>query len=327
MSQQSQQPQKLRQPQQPQLSKQLQRRRRPQPPGLICPRCHMSFATLEARANDIEEPLDHNVCYLCLQVDIQEDFETFTELQDHLEKIHHYCEPCEWHCTSRQALRAHNISMHNMCAICEEYFQNVHELNGHTVAVHRPHMANCPLCSGSFTAYASVFNHLESDNCPYGATLQDIHNLATQYYQVRGIQMPNPFACRECPRSFNRLSDLMQHIDTRSCPANYFTNSESVGPMVTYIRNNLRDAVDAWRPLLPPPPAAQQEQQNAANAPAQPTQPVEAARPGAGGDQPTGTDQSNGTNQLEPLVNQMETTNPTEPLNRIETSNPDSQFL
>lgn len=127
MFQQSQQLQQLRQPQQPQWPRQLQQRQLPQPPGLNCPRRYVSFATLKAHADHIEESLDHNVCYLCPQ---KRDFETFTELQDHLENIHHYCEPCKWHCTSRQALRAHNISMHNMCAICEEYFQNVHELNG-----------------------------------------------------------------------------------------------------------------------------------------------------------------------------------------------------
>ncbi|KAL2217072.1 hypothetical protein M432DRAFT_582305 [Thermoascus aurantiacus ATCC 26904] len=293
-----------------------QRPQQPQQNQLSCRRCNLVFPTWEARRRHIRESINHNVCYLCHS--IVRDFETFNALQDHLDSFHFYCEPCDFFAPSVQGLMQHNLSVHNMCGVCREYFRNIHELNGHTVAVHRPHSANCLLCSRTFTALASVFNHLESGNCPQRATVQDIENLTREFYQSRGVPTYKLFACRECPRSFGRLSDLMQHIDTRACPATYWRGTASVGNLVEYLRRNLRRAVDVrlaaeqqqeqqqeQQPNQQPEQQPEQQQQQAENAPAQLTTTTTTTQPEAGdnnqqpneANQPNEDPQPNGAHQ------------------------------
>ncbi|KAJ9301307.1 hypothetical protein DTO271G3_1442 [Paecilomyces variotii] len=221
---------------------------RSQPSGFPCRRCHLLFPSADAINRHFNESIDHNICHLCTQ--IRKDFETFSQLQDHLENDHLYCEVCNWFAPSKTGLIQHNISRHYMCSICNRYFVNIHELNGHAISTHRPRSALCILCNRDFPTLSSTFSHIESGKCTEGVTRDDVRTLTVEFLNSNRIAFTNPFDCRVCHRPFNRMCDLLQHAETRACSEGYWADASSntgLGALVEHVRHNLRNAVNARR--------------------------------------------------------------------------------
>ncbi|KAL1987146.1 hypothetical protein VTN96DRAFT_4752 [Rasamsonia emersonii] len=213
------------------------------PVDFPCLRCRLSFPSVDSRRRHIEESINHNLCLLC---NFQKDFETFSALQNHLDRDHLYCEPCHWFAPSALGLEQHNISRHMMCSVCKEFFMNLNELNGHAM-VHRPRSASCVLCDKEFPVLSAAFNHLESGNCEAGATRADIRGLAEEFVSKRRYpRAPDGhiFRCWTCQRGYHRLSDLLQHVETRSCREGYWKGVGNTGILVQFIRDNLKNAVN-----------------------------------------------------------------------------------
>jgi hypothetical protein len=92
-----------------------------------CKRCSVKFPNWIAHNTHNHESIRHNFCRTCPHL---VDFESFRDLQKHLEERHFYCEVCDWSAPSREGLTSHNVSVHHMCGVCGRYFGAPHELQG-----------------------------------------------------------------------------------------------------------------------------------------------------------------------------------------------------
>lgn len=92
-----------------------------------CARCRSSFSSVRAYNIHISVCLHRHICKLCPG---RKELDSYTALQNHLEKFHLFCEPCHWFAPSALGLRQHNIARHFVCVACGDYFINAHELNG-----------------------------------------------------------------------------------------------------------------------------------------------------------------------------------------------------
>ena len=53
------------------------------------------------------------------------------------------------------------------------------------------------------------------------------------------------FECWPCQRSFRKLSDLLQHVETAFCRGGYWRENHAVGNLVQFVRDNLTAMVTA----------------------------------------------------------------------------------
>jgi hypothetical protein len=219
----------------------------PFPDGSIsCTRCCLSFSSHALYETHVEDSLDHHICPLC---EYKKDFETFTSLQDHLEMDHLWCEPCNWFAASDEALQKHFVHKHMMCSVCKETFKGLNELTGHANS-HRPLTVPCFLCEEAFALRSATFNHIESEKCDGGALREDVRYVVKDFlgklprnmgYQVLDNRL---FSCHTCHKSYARLSDLLQHVETRSCPEGYCKGTGVTEHMVQYVQANLKAIIE-----------------------------------------------------------------------------------
>ncbi|RAO65028.1 uncharacterized protein BHQ10_001040 [Talaromyces amestolkiae] len=208
----------------------------------ICARCKVSYCCRDLFMLHLETSLDHNLCVLCHYT---KDYPTFTELQDHLEQEHLWCEPCNWFAPSYEGLMQHFQHFHFMCSICKECFRNVNEYTGHA-NTHRPLTVACPVCPEKFALRSAAFNHIESGTCTGGATTEDIcfvvrHFWANLTPDLKGYWVSDSllFTCQPCHRHYQRLSDLLQHKETKSCPEGYGKGNSMTDRLVQYVQQQL----------------------------------------------------------------------------------------
>ncbi|KAF3404464.1 hypothetical protein DPV78_003040 [Talaromyces pinophilus] len=209
----------------------------------ICARCNVSYCCRALFMLHLETSLVHNLCVLCHYT---KDFPTFTQLQDHLEQEHLWCEPCNWFAPSYEGLMQHFQRMHLMCPICKEVFRNLNEFTGHA-NTHRPLTVPCFLCPEKFALRSAAFNHIESGTCSGGATEDDIRfvvknfwaNLSPEHKRY-WVSDSHLFTCPPCHKQYQRLSDLLQHKETKSCPGGYNSEGNSMTDrMVQYVQEQL----------------------------------------------------------------------------------------
>lgn len=200
----------------------------------ICARCRVSYCCRDLFMLHLETSLDHNLCILCHYT---KDFPTFTDLQDHLEQEHLWCEPCNWFALSYEGLMQHFQHLHFMCSICKEAFRNLNELMGHA-NTHRPLTVACFLCPEKFALRSAAFNHIESGNCTGGATTEDIRFVVRSFW-ANLVSDSHLFACQPCHRQYQRLSDLLQHKETKSCPEGYWKGNNMTDRLVQYVQEQL----------------------------------------------------------------------------------------
>lgn len=222
----------------------------PTPTRVLCVECGLVLEDIQLVR--IHLVTDHNLCNVC---GFLIGFETYEELQNHLENDHFYCETCEWFAPSPQGLQQHNIHKHYMCATCGEYFGGRNQLNGHS-NYHRPRYIYCFLCDKGFATLSGVFNHLESGNCEGGATANDIRQVLSEYYFAyyftTNIYIPvNKWIyCRACDKRYHHLSELLQHLEFRRCSEIY---NQDMAQLVDYVKKNIKTiSKRCQRSMLPP---------------------------------------------------------------------------
>lgn len=208
----------------------------------ICIRCDVHYCCRALFLLHLETSIDHNLCIICHYT---KDFATFTELQDHLEQVHLWCEACNWSAPSYQGLEAHFHHKHMMCMICKLTFRGFNELSGH-INTHRPLSIPCFLCKEAFSLQSAVFNHIESGKCPRGATPADMSLVVGNFWKGLSNDLKrfwtsqkNLFSCQSCHRQYNRLSDLLQHKESQSCPAGYENTNSITERLVQYVQKEL----------------------------------------------------------------------------------------
>ncbi|KAK2747111.1 hypothetical protein FQN57_002366 [Myotisia sp. PD_48] len=206
-----------------------------------CVRCQLTLSSGKSYISHLHYALNHNICHLCPG---RRDFETFAELQVHLEQFHLYCEPCQWFAPSAVGLRQHNTSKHYLCIICGDYFPNAHELNGHAFR-HRRRGVKCYCCNQDFSTLSAMFNHMESGNCASEIQQHDILTLAADFVRPLPYGDGHVFFCVGCRKTFRRMCDLLQHSETSACGDGYWKGSGHVGLMVTYIGKHIRSLPQA----------------------------------------------------------------------------------
>lgn len=193
----------------------------PDPTRVVCFECGLILNDIQLVR--IHLVIDHNLCNVC---GFLIGFQTYEELQIHLEWDHFYCETCEWFAPSLQGLQQHNIHKHYMCVTCGEYFEGWNQLNGHSNC-HRSRDISCILCDKSFVTLPGAFNYLEGGKCEGGATADDIQQLVSEYYEnyyfTTNIYIPEHkwIYCHVCDRKYHHLSELLQHLEFRSCSEIY----------------------------------------------------------------------------------------------------------
>lgn len=208
----------------------------------ICARCGVSYCCRDLFLLHVETSLDHNLCIICHYT---KDFATFSDLQDHLEEVHLWCEACNWFAPSYKGLLQHFQHRHLMCSICKDTFRNLNELTGHA-NTHRPLTVPCFLCDEKFALRSAAFNHIESGTCTGGATKEDIRFVVRNFWaglspDLKGYWVLDShlFSCQPCHRHYQRLSDLLQHKETRSCPEGYCKMNSVTEKLVQYVQEQL----------------------------------------------------------------------------------------
>jgi hypothetical protein len=98
---------------------------------------------------------------------------------------------------------------------------------------------------------SAVFNHIESEKCEERALQEDIRELTREFLQNNKPGVPRNmtansrlFRCWSCGRGYQRLSDLLQHSETRSCRDGYWRGTGNTGHLVQYVRANLKKTID-----------------------------------------------------------------------------------
>ncbi|KAK4161782.1 hypothetical protein QBC43DRAFT_357341 [Cladorrhinum sp. PSN259] len=79
------------------------------------------------------------------------------------------------------------------------------------------HPVNCPLCDQKFPMCSTMVMHIETNNCPEAASMEDIGHLTTENI------CPNDF----CDRVFPTLGSLIAHLETEECGAMEFEEVQS----------------------------------------------------------------------------------------------------
>ncbi|EED19276.1 C2H2 finger domain protein, putative [Talaromyces stipitatus ATCC 10500] len=213
----------------------------------ICTRCCVSYCCRNLYLLHVELSLEHNLCVLC---NYKTDFDRFEDLQEHTERDHFWCEICNWYAPSYEGLQQHFKHWHNMCEICKQTFNNQSELISHG-NTHRPMCVPCIMCGEKFNLRSASFNHMESGKCPSGATKGDIRFVVRNFWDhlcmELGYWVPDThlFHCQTCQRYYQRLSDLFQHRESKSCREGYCKVNSITERLMNYLQEQLPLVVEA----------------------------------------------------------------------------------
>lgn len=93
-----------------------------------CPPCRRFFWSRSAKQQHIKDSPQHtdNICNLCPH---NPDFDTQSELDEHLAEKHVYCSTCDLGFDSQSQLAQHDVLVHHMCKDCPgRYFNSASNL-------------------------------------------------------------------------------------------------------------------------------------------------------------------------------------------------------
>ncbi|KAL7911876.1 hypothetical protein GGI35DRAFT_301160 [Trichoderma velutinum] len=153
-------------------------------------------------------------CHIC---DVPE-FDTESELDEHLE-IEHYC--CSF-CNNEEfdtpeEFTDHQIEKHHLCWICEKDIE-------------------CPVCPRKVSKESAMVLHLEVGCCPSGVDDEDIDNLAgecRQWPRFLNTESGLRYRCPTCGEKFKFMSGLLQHAESERCNEDL---DETYGPLAIFLR-------------------------------------------------------------------------------------------
>jgi len=197
-----------------------------------CFRCDRDFVSPSALAQHKANSSSHNICRKC-----GKDFSDTVDLDEHIEDSHWHCERCDTFTNSEDELKDHyaRSSAHHYCRPCERFFQNDNNLRAHLRStLHAGGTIKCIGCTRTFPTISAMTLHLESGTCPSGATRQKVNETVRHYDRNnlitdRLLTYPDSngrtdtwatgaawngyaFACYFCPREFQTLTALNQHL-------------------------------------------------------------------------------------------------------------------
>jgi hypothetical protein len=71
-----------------------------------------------------------------------------------------------------------------------------------------------------FISYSAMMLHLEANTCESGSDEHDIRQLVWDYYEIYrpwNRDHDDDLDCDSCGAYFNKLSALLQHVESESC--------------------------------------------------------------------------------------------------------------
>ncbi|KKZ66586.1 hypothetical protein EMCG_07700 [[Emmonsia] crescens] len=173
-----------------------------------------------------------NSCGICSG---KVDLKTSAALQEHLKKVHFYCESCRWFAESAELLGQHNESIHHIYATSAKIVSNGQGVCGH-LTKHNFHTIKCYCCDDTFISVSSMFYHLENESCPSGINRQDIEKLTTYYLYYLHYQGVFLYYCGRCRRPFRSMFDLLRHVEDIPCMR---WGLYGRGSLIDYIATNI----------------------------------------------------------------------------------------
>ncbi|KAG5657458.1 hypothetical protein KAF25_006022 [Fusarium avenaceum] len=159
-----------------------------------CFRCERHFVHEFAKRQHIANSSQHHVCTHCHS---EPDYKSESDLDEHREHYHH------------------------ACLTCARTFNSHSNLINH-LKVHARKEIECLGCTRMFISYSAMMLHLEADTCESGANLHVVRNLMAEYHDLHWYSPPDyddDLECNTCDRQFQRMSALLQHVESENCDA------------------------------------------------------------------------------------------------------------
>ncbi|PQK16858.1 hypothetical protein BB8028_0007g00590 [Beauveria bassiana] len=181
-----------------------------------CQRCNKHLAHPDALRQHLQNSPRHHICQEC---DNGIDFPSKEDLNDHLERVHLTCVPCNARFANEGQLREHNVERHNLCTHCLEYFDSLSNLKHHQ-QTHLPRNINCIGCNRKFAKNSHMILHMENGGCELAVDCDFITSLAfecdsSDWYECSTDHYN--FECPTCKTPFQNVSGLLQHAESDAC--------------------------------------------------------------------------------------------------------------
>ncbi|KAG9251933.1 uncharacterized protein F5Z01DRAFT_258389 [Emericellopsis atlantica] len=204
---------------------------------VYCWRCDRPFGSHSAWEQHVRNSYAHDACPYCDDV---VDFENNSDLERHFERVHHRCIPCRINFETSDDLDDHDRWAHYMCSVCRKYNDSEHNLKAH-LRKHDEKSLICFGCPRSFATYSAMLLHLEPGACAAPVDEWDIVNYANECY-VCDYYITNDavykFECPPCDRTFKKMSGLLQHVESDTCPDDLEPGSR-LWKFLRYLRENI----------------------------------------------------------------------------------------
>ncbi|KAI1061107.1 hypothetical protein LB506_011763 [Fusarium annulatum] len=184
-----------------------------------CWRCERHFPHARAKQQHLENSPRHHICTHC---DYEPDFDSQDDLADHLIEEHHACIPCHEYFSDEEDLLEHDVDVHHKCRTCGRFFSSRSNLINHR-KTHAAKNFECLGYSRMFISRSAMVLHLEANTCESGSDEHSIRQCVWDYYEIYGRwnhDHDDDLDCgSSCGTYFNKLSALLQHVESESCDA------------------------------------------------------------------------------------------------------------
>jgi DNA-directed RNA polymerase subunit RPC12/RpoP len=85
----------------------------------FCSRCKRVFTRREDLRRHISAGSKHHRCEKCSH---KPDFQSAEQLEEHQERSHFHCTPCDKSFNDGESLQKHDSAVHNRCRVCSKFF-------------------------------------------------------------------------------------------------------------------------------------------------------------------------------------------------------------
>ncbi|OJJ43045.1 hypothetical protein ASPZODRAFT_146355 [Penicilliopsis zonata CBS 506.65] len=192
--------------------------------NVVCTRCTLVFASIEAWQAHMADPECHNPCLLCPFP--WPDFASTKKLAQHLFARHKMCTICEAHGFIEEAdILKHKEDDHNWCLECGFICADQNELLRHADTHDDVNLPCWAGCGKLFGLVYSPLAHYEKGECPLitieqyreavGKAADDWMGDISLWYA--GMQ-DAPYRCIGCDGCASEVSELFDHVmHTKEC--------------------------------------------------------------------------------------------------------------
>ncbi|KAK2061321.1 hypothetical protein LY76DRAFT_624641 [Colletotrichum caudatum] len=212
---------------------------------LVCLKCRpASSFPIECSVNDSLNPLSHlstsSNHHRCKQCPQKPEFLSAEDLENHRNRYHPYCGPCNRPFDTSDSLQQHATAVHNTCHECGDSFNSPSNLKNHQ-RVHAPKNVKCPGCPKTFDRDSAMMLHLEAGSCSSGVTAEEVDDIANECYQSRHYISDDPdydFCCPTCQVPFLWMSGALQHAESDACSEG-LAKDASLGKFLHFLRRQI----------------------------------------------------------------------------------------